>query len=51
MLELCGGHLGEVSALEMLKRDDILFQIIDEDDEDMLDELRIDDDEDDYYDD
>ena len=41
----------EVSKLEMLKRDDILFQVIDEDDEDMLDELTLDDDEDDYYDD
>lgn len=40
----------EVSALEMLKRDDILFQVIDEDE--MLDELRLDDDDDDdYYDD
>ena len=41
--------MGEVSTLEMLKRDDILFQVIDEDDEDMLDELRLDDDDDDYY--
>jgi len=41
----------DVSSLEMLKRDDILFQIIDEDDEDMLDELRLEDDDDDYYDD
>ena len=40
----------EVSKLEMLKHDDILFQVIDEDD--MLDELALDDDdEDDYYDD
>ena len=42
--------MAEVSALEMLKRDDILFQVIDEDEEDMLDELRFEDDEDDYYD-
>jgi len=51
VLEVCGGHMKDVSSLEMLKRDDILFQIIDEDDEDMLDELRLEDDDDDYYDD
>ena len=51
VLELCRGNMEEVSALEMLKRDDILFHVIDEDDEDMLDELRLDDDDDDYYDD
>ncbi|CAB9506567.1 Uncharacterized ACR, COG1678 [Seminavis robusta] len=51
VLELCGGDMEEVSKLEMLKRDDILFQVIDEDDEDLLDELALDDDEDDYYDD
>jgi hypothetical protein len=30
----------EISNLELLKRDDIMFQVIDEDDEDLLDELR-----------
>ena len=44
--------MGEISALEMLKRDDLLFQVVDEDDEDLLDELgRFDDDDDDYYED
>lgn len=50
VLELCGGSMAEVSALEMLKRDDILFQVIDEDDDDMFDELKMDDDDDDFYD-
>jgi hypothetical protein len=50
VLELCGGHMSEVSALEMLKRDDIFFQVIDEDDIlDELDELALDDDDDDDY--
>jgi len=57
VLELCGGELGEISKLEMAKRDDLKFQIIDEDDEDdeddlpdELDELdRLDDEDEDYY--
>jgi hypothetical protein len=40
----------EISKLELLKRDDIMFQVIDEDDEDLLDELTFED-EDEYYDD
>lgn len=33
-LELCGGELKEISTLEMLKRDDLSFEIVDEDDDD-----------------
>jgi hypothetical protein len=45
--------MSEISALEMLKRDDLLFQVVDEDEDDMLDELGrgFDDDDDDYYED
>jgi hypothetical protein len=48
VLELCGGELKEISSLEMLKRDDMLFQIVDEDE---LDELETyeDEDDDEYY--
>jgi hypothetical protein len=54
VLELCGGELKEISTLEMMKRDDLLFEIIDEDDddddEDALNILDLDDDDDeDYY--
>lgn len=58
VLELCGGEMEELSRLEMLKRDDIQFQIIDEDefdgddDDDLpneLGELETFDDEDDDY--
>jgi hypothetical protein len=42
VLELCGGQLSDISQMEMLKRDDLKFQIIDEDDDD-------DDEEDDEY--
>ena len=54
VLELCGGELGEISSLEMLKRDDMLFEIVDEDDDEIPDELGEleideDDDTDDYY--
>jgi len=38
VLELCGGSMQEVSALELLKRDDILFQVIDEDEDDYYDD-------------
>jgi hypothetical protein len=44
--------MSEVSTLEMLKRDDLLFQVPDEDDEELMDELGIlDDEDDDYYED
>ena len=33
VLEVCGGDLADISSLEMLKRDDIQFEIADEDDE------------------
>ena len=51
VLELCGGELKEISSLEMLKRDDLMFEIVDEDEEDEYDELDIidDDDDDEYY--
>eukprot|EP00544_Gedaniella_sp_CCMP2646_P008571 CAMPEP_0202480610 /NCGR_PEP_ID=MMETSP1361-20130828/525_1 /ASSEMBLY_ACC=CAM_ASM_000849 /TAXON_ID=210615 /ORGANISM="Staurosira complex sp., Strain CCMP2646" /LENGTH=432 /DNA_ID=CAMNT_0049108055 /DNA_START=66 /DNA_END=1364 /DNA_ORIENTATION=+ len=54
VLELCGGELKEISSLEMLKRDDLQFEIVDEDeDEDAFDELDMldldDDDDDEYY--
>jgi hypothetical protein len=34
VLELCGGQSADISQMEMLKRDDLRFQIIDEDDDD-----------------
>jgi hypothetical protein len=34
VLEFCGGQLADISQMEMLKRDDLRFQIIDEDDDD-----------------
>jgi hypothetical protein len=50
---LCGGELKEISSLEMLKRDDLQFEIVDEDEEDAFDELDMldldDDDDDEYY--
>ena len=56
VLELCGDELAEISKFESQKRDDLNFQIIDDDDEDddeiedELDELdRFDDDDEDYY--
>lgn len=55
--ELCGGDLEDLSSLELLKRDDLQFQVVDEaelddDDIEILDELgefEIDDDDDDDY--
>lgn len=47
VLELCGGELKEISSLELLKRQDMLFEIVDEEDE--LDELETYEDEDDEY--
>ena len=60
VLELCDGELKDISQLEMLKRDDLRFQIVDDDDEfdygdeadvaDELDELgKMDDEDDDFY--
>lgn len=50
---MCGGELKEISSLEMLKRDDLQFEIVDEDEEDAafdeLDMLDLDDDDDDEY--
>lgn len=49
VLEFCGGDLAEISALEQLKRDDMQFEIVDDDDlPDELGELeRFDDDDED----
>jgi hypothetical protein len=63
--ELCGGDLEDLSSLELLKRDDLQFQVVDEtdyddddddDDDDgiieiidELGELEIDDDDDENY--
>jgi hypothetical protein len=51
--ELCGGDLEDLSSLELLKRDDIQFQVVDEtdydDDGDIEIELEVDDDEDEYF--
>jgi succinylglutamate desuccinylase len=49
---LCGGDLEDLSSLELLKRDDMQFQVVDEtdydEDDDFEIELEIDDDEEDY---
>ncbi len=55
--ELCGGDLADLSSLELLKREDLQFQVVDEadlDDDDIeildeLGELDVDDDDDDGY--
>jgi DNA replicative helicase MCM subunit Mcm2 (Cdc46/Mcm family) len=54
--ELCGGDLEFLSGLELLKRNDLQFQVVDEpDDEDDDDdgdieiEMEVDDDEEEYY--
>ena len=58
VLELCSGELKDISRLELSKRDDVRFQIVDEDDfddddddlPDELDELeRFDEEDEDYY--
>lgn len=58
VLELCNGEMKEISHLELSKRDDLRFQIVDDDDEDLhdseiLDELsdleKFDDDDDEYF--
>jgi hypothetical protein len=55
-MELCGGDLDRISQLESKKRDDLRFELIDEDYDDLedeevdeLDELYRLDDEDDEY--
>jgi len=57
VLELCGGEMKEISQLELSKREDVRFQIVDEDDmaallddeiPDELDELDVLDDDDDF---
>lgn len=54
-MELCGGELADLSQLELLKRDDLKFQVLDDDDYGLddipneLSELDNFDDEDDYY--
>lgn len=55
-MELCGGDLSDLSSLELMKRDDHQFQVVDEteySDEEIPDELgeldNFDDDDDDYY--
>ena len=40
VLELCGGELTEISNLELLKRDDIRFQVVDDDNDDDGDLLK-----------
>ena len=56
VMELCGGDLSDLSSLELMKRDDHQFQVVDEteySDEEIPDELgeldNFDDDDDDYY--
>jgi hypothetical protein len=56
VMELCGGELADLSSLELLKRDDLQFQVVDEseydeddDDEAIEIEIEIDDDDDDNY--
>lgn len=55
MAELCGGYLEDLSSLELLKREDLQFQVVDEtdyddddeDDDDVI-EIEIDDEDDEY---
>ena len=57
MTELCGGDLEDLSSLELLKRDDLQFQVVDEtdydedddDDGDIEIEVEIEDDDDEYF--
>jgi hypothetical protein len=52
-MELCGGDLGDLSSLELSKSDDMQFQVVDETEYDIPDELgeldNFDDEDDDYY--
>ena len=53
-MELCGGELADLSQLELLKRDDLKFQVLDDEDysDDISNELseldNFDDDDEDY---
>jgi hypothetical protein len=55
--ELCGGDLEDLSSLELLKREDLQFQVVDEteydddddDDGDIEIEIEFDDDDEEYY--
>lgn len=53
VMELCGGDLGALSTLELSKGDDMQFQVVDETEYDIPDELgeldNFDDEDDDYY--
>lgn len=51
VLELCGGEMMKISSLELMKKDDMKFHVVDDDDLlDELDELeKFDDEDDDYY--
>ena len=55
VMELCGGELADLSQLELLKRDDLKFQVLDDEDysDDISNELseldNFDDDDEDYY--
>jgi hypothetical protein len=56
---LCGGDLEDLSSLELLKREDLQFQVVDEtdydddddddDDDDIEIEIEIEDDDDEYF--
>lgn len=54
---MCGGDLEDLSSLELLKREDLQFQVVDEteydddddDDGDIEIEIEIDDDDEEYY--
>lgn len=56
---MCGGDLEDLSSLELLKREDLQFQVVDEtdydddddddDDDDIEIEIEIEDDDDEYF--
>lgn len=57
-MELCGGEMEDISSFELLKRDDVQFQVTDDgdsdyDDDDIIDELgeleSFEDEDDEYY--
>jgi hypothetical protein len=56
-MELCGGDMEDISSLELMKRDDLQFQVLDEtdydDDDEIPDELgeleNFDDEDDEFY--
>ncbi len=56
VLEMCGGSMVDLSTLELMKRDDLQFEVVDEtdydddeEDDEILDELEELDDDDDHY--